>query len=38
MFHPIDKDEKKLSIAIGIEVLKAQVMRDCNLKIVMMKF
>ena len=38
MFHPIDKDGQKLSIAIGIGVFKAQIVRDCNLKIVTMKF
>ncbi len=38
MFHPIDNHGKKLSIAIGIGVFKAQIVRDCNLKIVTMKF
>lgn len=29
MFHPIDKDDKLFSIACDIEVLNAQVERDC---------
>ena len=28
MFHPIDKDERLLSVASDIEVLNAQIERD----------
>ena len=33
MFHLIDKDERLLSIASGIEVMNAQVERNCLGKI-----
>ena len=33
MFHPTDKDERLLSFASDIEVLNAQVERDCFGKI-----
>ena len=29
MFHPIDKDERLLSVANNIEVLNGHVERDC---------
>ena len=38
MFHPIDNNGRKLSIAIGIGVFKVQIVRGCNFKIVTMKF
>ena len=33
MFHPIDKEKRLMSIASDIEVLNAQVERDCHGKV-----